>query len=192
MWHRSNVDLDLRVLATFLAAVDLWIKYSWGIIVVRWPFSLPHNITYSLLCIVMLGFAMSVNDSHAWLLWGVVFCVACSVAYFVNALIAERENRLKATYAQRGIVSEDRPYTEGELDTLRSSSLVEGLSVLFPAAYIGLYTLAHSLHITFAWLPWNISWLASLGWGGFATCFVIVDILYQGLVVMPKQRYTPG
>jgi pimeloyl-ACP methyl ester carboxylesterase len=27
------------ILATLLAAIDLWIKYSWGILVVRWPFS---------------------------------------------------------------------------------------------------------------------------------------------------------
>src|SRR5437763_203754 len=46
IWSKSNLDLDFRVLTVFLAAVDLWIKYSWAVIVVRWPFSLLHNFTF--------------------------------------------------------------------------------------------------------------------------------------------------
>jgi hypothetical protein len=107
----------------------------------------------------------------------------------VNLLIVYRENRRKATYPQKNIVSEYPLHTKDELVILRETSIIEGLSILIPPGFLGLYKILNSHRILFAWLPWNIPFLSNLGWGGFVAFFVVIDIFYQGLIAMPRQRY---
>jgi hypothetical protein len=176
------IDFDLRMLATLLAAVDLWIKYSWGIIVVRWPFSLPHNLIYTLVCTCMLGIAVSVNQINAWLFWSSMTCVAGSLAYFSNTWITIQEQKYRASYAARSILSPDPEPTAEEISVLKESSKAEAFIILIPVITIGCYMLLLHHHFAVPAIP-------GLGWGAFFVLFIIADVLYQGLVVMPRQRY---
>lgn len=188
LWNWDYVDLDLRALATFLAAIDLWMKYSWGIIVVRWPFSLLHNLVYSLVSGAMLGLAMSVADLNAWLAWGAATCFASFLAYMVNMYTVFREKRHRERHAHKPIASEDPPHSAKDLTILRNSSIGEALFILL-LGIPGFYGALNNYYVLPTWLQWRVSFPPGIGWGEFVTLFIAVDILVQGLVVMPKQRY---
>ena len=188
LWNWSQFDQDMRVLATYLMAIDLYIKYCWGILVVRWPFSLSHNIIYSLVCAAMLGFALSMANLNAWLVWGAATCFAYSAAYMQNLYAVSKYKREKESDSHKQIISEARPHTPDELAKLRKSSIGLALYVLIPGI-CALYGALNNYRVLPTWLQWRVSLPLGIGWGLPITIIVMLEILIWGLAVMPKERY---
>ena len=135
IWSTGNLALDFRVLTIFLAAIDLWIKYSWAVIVVRWPFSLFHNFTFFLISVTMMGLALSVGYYDAWLAWGTVTCFATFLVYMFTLYTVFKG---KSSSLREVVISEDPPYTQRELEELSKSSIAAAL-IMFLAGMILLY-----------------------------------------------------
>ncbi|HLZ61755.1 MAG TPA: hypothetical protein VKR06_32835 [Ktedonosporobacter sp.] len=188
LWSWDMFDQDLRVLATYLMAIDLYIKYCWGMLVVRWPFSLSHNIVYSLVCATMLGFALSMANLNAWLVWGAATCFAYSAAYMQNLYAVHKYKREREKDSHEQIISEARPHTPDELARLRKSSIGLALYVLIPGI-CALYGALDNYRVLPTWLQLRVSLPLGIGWGLPITLIVMVEILIWGLAVMPKERY---
>lgn len=184
---QQYLSVDFRVLATFLAAIDLWIKYSWGVIIIRWPFSLSHNLIYSLVSGLMIGLAMSVSNLDAWIGWGTAFCFASSLAYIQNMQSAFSEKKHREAHSHRPIASEDPPYSTKALTLLRNSSIGNALFILVPGS-IGLYSTLNNYHLLPLWLRWKLSFSPDM-WGVCVTFFVLVDLFIASRVIMPRERY---
>lgn len=188
LWHWNQFDQDLRVLATYLMAIDLYIKYCWGMLVVRWPFSLSHNIIYSLVCATMLGFALSMTNLNAWLAWAAATCFAYSAAYIQNVYAVSKYKRERERDAQKQIRSEIEPHTADELAKLRKSSIGLAIYVLIPGICV-LYGALDNYRVLPPWFQWRVSLPLGIGWGLPITLLVIAEIVIWGLAVMPKERY---
>ncbi|HLZ57549.1 MAG TPA: hypothetical protein VKR06_11425 [Ktedonosporobacter sp.] len=190
VWNLGNVDLDLRVLATYLMILDLCIKYCWGVLVVRWPFSLSHNLVYGLVCAAMLGFALSMGNLNAWLVYGAATCFAYSAAYMQNIYAVSQYERdgKKADHSSRIPDDHDLFHTPEELVRLRKSSLGLAIYVLLPGMCV-LYGALNNYHVLPIWLQWRFPFPSGIGWGLPITLVVITEILIWGLAIMPKERY---
>lgn len=186
VWSLQAVPLDLRVFATFLAAVDIWIEYSWAVIVHRWPFSLTHNLSYFAIAGAMIGVALSVNQLAAWLAWAAVVSLAVAVETFVDLLIpikhALKKGRLGRT-EQQGVL--DKTYMS-RLTRFRNQTRLQAALYLV-AVPILLYGSLDASNSLPAWAQLDVT--ASI-WGALGIGIVGIDMLIEGRS-MAKQRYEP-
>jgi hypothetical protein len=181
-WSLQALPVDLRVFATFLAAVDIWMEYAWAVIVHKWPFSLTHNLSYFAIAGALAGAALSVSELSAWLVWSAVACGAATIATAVDVL-RPIEHALKRASREKAAIDDD--YIS-RLRKLRTSTRVQFLVYLtaIPVLVYGSLDASNSLP---EWAQLSIN--HSL-WGLAVIIIVGIDMLIEGRA-MAEQRYKP-
>lgn len=181
VWVPSNVEMDIRVIAIILAIADVWIKFSWSVAVVHWPFSVSHTLLNFLLCVTVIGAGLSVTDSRAWLAWATAFAFAGALTYVFDARVIQKD------YRPQGVLIDDPPYTPIELRSITLSFWWE-----LPLALVYGVVLLYGTLNAFRILP-NIGGLAipSVAWATLIAIGLVFDVAVQGIITMPRQRYGP-
>jgi hypothetical protein len=72
----GHLLLDLQVLAMLLVVFNIWVAFSWSVILGLTPFDFLGNLQLFLTAVAVLGWALSVSDYRAWLGWYVVVAAA--------------------------------------------------------------------------------------------------------------------
>jgi hypothetical protein len=180
IWSKNYLDLDFRVLATFLAAVDLWIKYSWAVMVIRWPFTVVHNLFYFVITGALMFWALSVGDYNSWLAWAATVSFVITFAYLYNFSTVLKEKR--RLHREVGISEDPR---QKELDLLSRSLIISG-SIELLVGIIFLYFTLNAFQV----LPiWAMESYSPTLIGGFTLAFVALDLLLEGTIFMPREKY---
>jgi hypothetical protein len=68
----DHLLVDLQVLALLLVVFDVWIQFSWGVILGLVPFDFLGNLLTFVTSVTVIGWALSVADFRAWVAWSAV------------------------------------------------------------------------------------------------------------------------
>jgi hypothetical protein len=79
----DHLAIDLQVIALLVAAFNIWLQYSWSVILRLVPFDFLSNLLVFLEAMTMLGAALSVSNRRAWFAW-VGAVLAMATAAFVS------------------------------------------------------------------------------------------------------------
>lgn len=77
----DHLLIDFRVLALLLTAFNMWLQYSWSVILRLVPFDFMSNLLSFLQAITMVGAALSVGDGRAWFAWLAAVFAMVAAAY---------------------------------------------------------------------------------------------------------------
>lgn len=186
IFRPSELVVDIRVLATLLAALDLWIEFAWSVISRSWAFSVAHNVSYFLLTGTFLGLGLTVGQNGPWLAWAAASCFAALLAAIVNSFRPLQTLR-------RTIRHQDRPSAKKHLQIVRSylTNLYKQL-VLYLLAGIFLIYLACYTNQTLPDLLWHdlpsfaVSALPMVG-AVFALVVVVIDFIDYAASGLPRE-----
>jgi hypothetical protein len=76
----DHLLVDLQVLALLLVVFDVWIQFSWSVLLGVLPFDFAGNLLTFVTAVTVIGWALSVADFRAWVAW--------SAAVTASALLA--------------------------------------------------------------------------------------------------------
>lgn len=77
----DHLLVDLRVIVLLVAAFNMWLQYSWSVILRLVPFDFLSNLLSFLQAVTMIGAALSVSDGRAWFAWCAAALAMVTAAY---------------------------------------------------------------------------------------------------------------
>lgn len=91
--HDTSFHLMLSVVlasATLIAAIDLWIKYAWGLLLFEWPFEPAHNFIYFFIGATQTAMAVTIDSVQRWVWFAALLCIGAVVAYVHNSSLSDK------------------------------------------------------------------------------------------------------
>jgi hypothetical protein len=86
----DHLLVDLQVLVMLLIVFNIWIAFSWSVILGLTPFDFLGNLQLFLTAVAVLGWALSVSDYRAWLGWYVAVaasgCANLATSRFIRGV----------------------------------------------------------------------------------------------------------
>lgn len=177
--------VDLRVLATLLAAIDLWIEYSWTVLCGTWTFSVAHNLAYFVLTVTLFGLGLTVGQTGPWLWWiaasggAAILSTAVNAPWPIHAARHTLRHRRSMKSASTAQIMNEIKYLSRYLIFIYVQVILYFIASLFFA-----YEALQVYHVLppQPWVEFSPTTLAAIGVG-----IVAADLLFYWMTEMPGE-----
>jgi len=188
----NHVLTALLACATTLAAIDLWIKYAWGLILYEWPLEPGHNMIYFMVGMCETGLALSIGIISFWLFCAAALSIAAIIAYIYNEKLALQEVSKSAEKLNKKNseipAPPDNVSRVGKALWKRSFLRQSNAAELYAAAT---YTIVLTALGSFLLIYPQVKALAVIG-VSLGLAFAIFDLLLQWMIMLNQRIITRG